>query len=99
MLERESINDEIVLELDNFIEEVVGKKYLFKLCNYVLCCQKEKTFEKSMEYSKCDSFFCSQLVAAAYKKLKIFDNSISSDKYLPRIDKFLFRRFFWKREA
>ena len=99
VVERENTYNEIEIELDKFINEVEGKKYQFSCCNYVFgCFSKEEDYGKNIVNSECDSFFCSQLVAAAYKKLQIINDGISSDKYMPRTYKILTLGAFTEKE-
>ena len=66
--------DEMLQKLESFLENVKGKKYSLS---------PTKIF-KNRAAGEEDDFFCSELVASAYKALGVLSHDQSSSKYLPK---------------
>jgi len=63
--------------LSDFIKEVDGRPYKQSWMDLVRAWQGSHTNEDL------SSIFCSELIAAAYKRMGLLDNSIPSNNYLP----------------
>ncbi|KRX00740.1 hypothetical protein PPERSA_03000 [Pseudocohnilembus persalinus] len=72
--------DKFLDMLNNFIQFSVKKKYKFGLSHLVA--KKAKKNEESLDNSK-RTFFCSELIASAYKLLGLLPENISSSYYWP----------------
>eukprot|EP00357_Protocruzia_adherens_P033023 CAMPEP_0115000164 /NCGR_PEP_ID=MMETSP0216-20121206/16592_1 /TAXON_ID=223996 /ORGANISM="Protocruzia adherens, Strain Boccale" /LENGTH=592 /DNA_ID=CAMNT_0002365205 /DNA_START=36 /DNA_END=1814 /DNA_ORIENTATION=+ len=70
---------EVILKLENYIRKVLGKKYKIstkKLLRRFSVLGEEKDEEDQ-------SFFCSELIAAAYKEIGILPPELSASQYWP----------------
>lgn len=84
---------EFMSKLQEFVENNIGKKYsltvnkLFKFKSTILGVEQEqkKSQEKEKKEGKAEerTFFCSELVAAAYKHLGLLPQNISTTQYWP----------------
>lgn len=63
--------------LEDFIEEVDGRPYKQKWMDLV------RAWQGSHVNEDLSSIFCSELIAAAYKRMGLLDNSIPSNNFLP----------------
>ena len=77
-------SDEMVLKLEVFLREAVGQRYGFNSSKFL----RQKTMHKKNDNNEMidenRTFFCSELVAKAFKVLGILkDNDISCAKFFP----------------
>lgn len=77
------LQEDISSQLERFVSEVEGKPYSFDCCRYIFKGNNEEDMISEKINSDCQTFFCSQLVAAAFIRLKIIDSRYSSYSYLP----------------
>lgn len=69
-------SDKMLFEFENFVKEVKGMKY--QISAKKLISNKDET-----NHNLKNGYFCSELVAAAYKSLDLLPSSPPSSKYLP----------------
>ena len=70
---------ESMQKLEQFIRTVIGMKYRLNPSKIF----KKKCDENSDDISEDKSYFCSELVAGAYKALGLLPKDISSSQYWP----------------
>ena len=58
----------------------VGKPYLLSAAKLL---RTRNEIESTEDIRKCKTFFCSELIATAYKKLGLLDNQKAASKYWP----------------
>ncbi|KAM3141056.1 hypothetical protein pb186bvf_006857 [Paramecium bursaria] len=74
--------EELIESLENFIKVSIGKRY--KISPGKIFKRFSNSQEDITTYEKSDkTFFCSELVAAAYKTMKLIDNEKSAASYWP----------------
>lgn len=73
--------DEIIEKLEKFVKIVIGKKY--KVSAGKLLQRKSIIKNVSPENYNNKTFFCSELVASAYKALRLLSSDKASSQYWP----------------
>jgi uncharacterized protein YycO len=73
-------NQEMIDSLYQFSQEVLGRpyKHVSNLNEFV------KALNYSNQVENLESIFCSELVAAAFKRMKLLPNDVCSNNFLPR---------------
>ncbi|CAG9331344.1 unnamed protein product [Blepharisma stoltei] len=69
-------SEETLLKLENFIEHTKGKKYKISY-------KKVFGIDQHRQPGDEDNYFCSELIASAYKALGILNQNIASSRYWP----------------
>jgi len=73
--------EEFISEVEKFVKNVVGKKY--KISASKLFKKKSALVDAASEADQLNTFFCSELVAACYKKLRLLPQELSCATYWP----------------
>ena len=68
--------EEKLLLLDDFVKKVKGKAYKFTPIKLLSRSKKRDPGEE-------DDFFCSELIASAYKALRILSENVAANSFLP----------------
>jgi len=70
--------DDMVNKIEKFVKATVGKKYKVSATKLL---KKKSDFEEEIRDDQ--TFFCSELVAACYKRIGLLPKEIPSSSYLP----------------
>ena len=66
--------------LEDFVKQSIGKQYKI---NPVKLLRRRNENDNSEQIKDSKTYFCSELVATAYKRVGILDKDIAASKYWP----------------
>ena len=80
--ERKQMREIIEKKAEVFLDKTHGKDYHLSLCS-ILCCSKEKEYEKENKWEESKGFSCSSLLSGAYLNMGIIQYDKDIDTSLP----------------
>ena len=80
--EKKQMREMIETKAEVFLSKTHGKDYHLSLCS-ILCCSKEKEYEKENKWEESKGFSCSSLISGAYLNMGIIKYSKDVDTALP----------------
>ena len=81
-MERKQMREVIERKAEGFLKKTHGKDYHLSLCS-ILCCSKEKEYEKENKWEESKGFSCSSLLSGAYLNMGIIKYDKDIDTSLP----------------
>jgi len=75
-----NLSEDDIEMLEDFAQKVKGKKYKM---NAVKICRKSSNRDASDEIKETKSYFCSELVASAFKRIGLLPPDVSATQYWP----------------
>lgn len=80
--EKKQLREMIETKAEIFLNKTEGKNYHLSLCS-ILCCSKEKEYERKNMWEQSKGFSCSSLITGAYLNMGIVEYSKDIDTVLP----------------
>jgi uncharacterized protein YycO len=74
------LNEDEIEWLEDFAQKVRGKKYKM---NLVKICRTKSNRDAAEEIKETKSYFCSELLASAYKRIGLLPEDVSATQYWP----------------
>lgn len=74
------ISEDELEQLEEFAQQVRGKKYKM---NLVKICRQKSDRDASENIKDTKSYFCSELIASAYKRIGLLPADVSATQYWP----------------
>lgn len=74
------LNEDEIECLEDFAQKVRGKKYKM---NLVKICRTKSKRDAAEEIKENKSYFCSELIASAYKRIGLLPEDVSATQYWP----------------
>jgi hypothetical protein len=71
-------SDDMITKIEKFVKNSIGKKYMVSMAKLF---KKRSNFQEDIEENK--TFFCSELIAACYKRLGVLPKDVSCASYWP----------------